>query len=230
MSAWAVANKLQQEKVSRVEKVVAEQVPSWNDFLSFEANLNELQKDHTGLTLAFEKAKVSESTPVHPDGRQQIMHWQQRSEEWQRSISPIDNSDVAEIFAMPGGSGTDIGLEDAPLPEITAAAGRSGEAPPPEGMGGDPPPPPPPGSSHASRYGLQRHRRSGTQRPEKQRDSRLKLSDPAKFKGKSAEDFDVWWISIEGFIGDQQNLFYRPGLKIQYVRGRLEDHVLAWEI
>ena len=227
-AAWGLTVKTQQEKITRIEKVIEEQVPSWQDFELLEAKFGQLKKEHTGLTSAFEKAKVSGSTPVHPDRREQIAQWQQRTEERNRSVSPVDDSDVAEVFGIRGGSGTDIGLGEVPLPEITAVAGGSGERPPPEGT--DPPPPPPPGSSHASRRGSQRGRRGDAQHPEKQRDSRLKLSDPAKYKGKAFEDFDVWWMSMEAFIGDQPHLFTRPGLKIQYVRGRLEEHALAWHM
>jgi hypothetical protein len=35
---------------------------------------------------------------------------------------------------------------------------------------------------------------------------------------------------MEAFVADQPHLFTGPGLKIQYVRGRLEDHALAWHM
>src|ERR1700681_427522 len=231
MVAWNASMKVQQEKMAVLEKRFAEEVPSWMDHQILEARVVKLQKEHTGLTSAFERAKVSESTPVHPDRRVQIQQWQQQAEERARSISPITDSDVAQVVGLRGGSETDVGLEEAP-PAEEVQPGPSNPPPPAGGAGGDPPPP---GSHHSgfhrSRNGSDRRRhRTETQQPKERRETRLKLSDPAKFKGKASEDFDVWWMSMEAFVADQPHLFTGPGLKIQYVRGRLEDHALAWHM
>ena len=62
------------------------------------------------------------------------------------------------------------------------------------------------------------------------RDSRIKISDPPKFSGKSTEDFDTWWMCMRTFIADQPHHFPRPGIKLQYCRGRLAGHALAWHM
>ena len=35
---------------------------------------------------------------------------------------------------------------------------------------------------------------------------------------------------METYIADQQHLFTKPGIKLQYCRGRLEGHALAWHM
>jgi hypothetical protein len=56
------------------------------------------------------------------------------------------------------------------------------------------------------------------------------LTDPPKFAGKSTEYFDTWWMCMETYVADQPHLFTRLGINLQYCRGCLPGHALAWHM
>jgi hypothetical protein len=112
-------------------------------------------------------------------------------EERNQSISPIIDMDAADVLGLRGGFGTDIGMAVMPAPQPRPS--KPG-APPPEGnVRGEPPPPP--GSPSNSRRGSHggRQSRSIIRGPERTlTESRLKLSDLAKYQGKANEDYNEW--------------------------------------
>jgi hypothetical protein len=137
---------------------------------------------------------------------------------------------TSDCRGIRGGSGTDAGMED-PVPGPSRSRGPP--PPPPQGgTGGDPPPPPSQSVPPSQARSCRRRSRTRKQAPQtgRNRDSRIKLTDLPKFMGKSTEDFDTWWMCMETYVADQPHLLTRPGIKLQYCRGRLEGHALAWHM
>jgi hypothetical protein len=225
-----------QKRMAELEDFVKRGLPNFDDLRVVTDRINEISNQTTGLTEAVAGAKFSNTMPDCRGRIERVQQWQQKTDKRNWNISPITDSDVAQITGIRGGSGTDAGMQD---PEQGPSRSRGPPPPPPQGgTGGDPPPPPPPPPSPSippSRTSSERKRsrtRARTQAPytERNRDSRSRLIDPPKFAGKSTEDFNTWWMCTETYIADQPHLFTRPGIKHQYCQGRLEGHARAWHM
>jgi hypothetical protein len=210
-------NILQKRKVD-LEEFLKRGLPNFDDLWVVTERINEITDQTTGSTEAMAGAQFSNTMPDRRGRIERVQQWQQKTDEINRSISQITDSDVAQITGIRGGSGTDAGMEG---PQPGPSGSRGPPPPPPQGgTGGNPPPPPLPSIplSRASSRRRQSRTRAQTQAPqtERYRDSRIRLTDPPKFVGKSTEDFHTWWMCIETYVADQPHLFTRPGIKLQY--------------
>jgi hypothetical protein len=101
-----------QKRMENLEVFMKNEVPSYEDLRMITDRVNEIADQTTGLTEAVAGAKVSITTPERRGRIERVQQWQLRTEERNRSVSPITDSDVAQITGLSGGSGTDAGMED----------------------------------------------------------------------------------------------------------------------
>jgi chromosome segregation ATPase len=101
-----------QKRMAELEDYVKRGLPNFDDLQVVTERINEISNQTTGLTEAVAVAKFSNTTPDRRGRIEQVQQWQQKTDERNRSISPIIDSDVAQITGMRGGSGTDAGMED----------------------------------------------------------------------------------------------------------------------
>jgi hypothetical protein len=128
-----------QKRMMDLEQFVKRGLPNYNDLRVITERVNEITDQTTGLTEAVAGAKFSNTMPEHRGRVERVQQWQLKTVERNQSISPITDSDVAQISGIKGGSGTDAGMED---PEPGPSRSRGPPPPPQGGTGEDPPPPP----------------------------------------------------------------------------------------
>jgi hypothetical protein len=101
-----------QKRMSVLEQFVKRGLPNYDDLQVITQRINEIVDQTSGLTEAVARAKFSNTTTERRGRIQRIQQWQQKSDERNRSISAITDSNVAQITGIRGGSGTDARMED----------------------------------------------------------------------------------------------------------------------
>jgi hypothetical protein len=100
-----------QKRITDLEVFVKQGLPTYNDLRVIAERINEIADQTSGLTEAVAGAKFSNTMPDHRNRVDRVLEWQLRTNEKNRSVSPITDSDVAQGTALRGGSGTDGGME-----------------------------------------------------------------------------------------------------------------------
>jgi len=215
-------------------------MPSRRELRQFQAMMedsaNQLAEANTGLTMAMDQYKFSESTPLGiqqtvagPSGTQPFVNPQRAAAfyssasslrdtaseySWQGIIRGGAGNNAAENNAAEGGAAGDGAAED----------GNAGD-----GNGGPPPPPDPPPSDHGGPSGRRPSRR---QRRIKDLESSkpIKIKEPKKFLGKPGEDFDTWWVLVQVYIKDQPERFPEDERTIDWIGSLMDSYAASWHI
>ena len=136
-TALKISYSAMSKRVSEMENFIKKSVPNFEDLPVVTDRVNEISNQTTGLTEAVAGAKFSATTPERRGRVERVRQWQARTEERNRSISPLSDSDVALQTGLRGGSGTDVGMQD-PQP---GPSGNREPTPPPRSTRRDPTPP-----------------------------------------------------------------------------------------
>jgi hypothetical protein len=58
----------------------------------------------------------------------------------------------------------------------------------------------------------------------------IKIKDPKRFKEKPREDFDNWWVTMQGNIQDQNEKFGKNKMTIDLIGSIQTNYAAAWRI
>jgi hypothetical protein len=222
--AWKNSQQSLENKVDHMDKYIktlATKEDMDSHAKAMDETLQKIQEVSTGLTMHMETYKISESTSHRPRSVQAGPSGTQVTTEFTRFVDDEEyesssvgtREDVERYYrSLRGGDGSDMGSQNAEVPEQpNPAAGPPGPNPP------APPGPTPPGPEG------RRRKRKADVKP-------IKLKDPKPFEGNPGDDFDDWWVMLETFIHDQPEKFEDPGRTINWVGGYLQKYAGACHV
>jgi hypothetical protein len=89
-----------QKRMMDLEDFVKRGLPNYDNLRVITERVNEIADQTTGLTEAVAGAKFSNTTPERRGRIERVQQWQLRTDERNRSISPITDSDVAQVTGL----------------------------------------------------------------------------------------------------------------------------------
>jgi hypothetical protein len=125
-----------QKRMTDLVAFVKQGLPNFQDLRVIADRVNKDANQTTRLTEALAGTKFSNTTPDRRERVERVQQWHLRTDERNRSISPITDSDIAQVTGQRGGSGTDAGIEDL---EPEPSRLRPPPPPPQRDTGGDSP-------------------------------------------------------------------------------------------
>jgi len=228
--AWKKSQQTLENKVEQMDSYVrtlATKKDMDSHAKAMDETLQKIQEVSSGLTMHMDAYKLSESTTHRPTSVQAGPSGIQRTagftgfvDESEYDASSVDTREDAERYyrSLRGGDGSDMGSENADIPEQPNPPAPPGPNPPgPPGPNPPGPPEPPPGPEG------RRRKRKADIKP-------IKLKDPKPFEGNPGDDFDDWWVMLETFIHDQPEKFEDSGRTINWVGGFLQKYAGAWHV
>jgi len=179
---------------------------------------------NTGLTIAMEECKFSQSTPYDfrrtnvtagPSGSREHLSYDKSPTESSLRDTGSEYSWHAQLRGGAGSSAEELEARDNP-----AEGGNEG------GNDGDPPPPPPPESGDEGNGGRRPSRR---QRRIKELEfaKPIKIKEPKMFFGKPGEDFDTWWVLVQVYIEDQPERFPKDQRTSDWIGSLMESYAAS---